>query len=24
LQEIDSPGSLVELDPTSWNDPVNI
>jgi len=23
LQEIDSPGSLVELDPTSWNDPVN-
>ena len=24
LQEINSPGSLVELDPTSWNDSVNI
>ncbi len=24
LQEIDSPGSLVELDPASWNDSVNI
>jgi hypothetical protein len=24
LQEIDSPGSLVELDPTGWNDLVNL